>query len=633
MTKDNPLDHRVQELPCDDTQQHQQEQQNVFHIVLVDIEKTAIDKEVHCVEKPLGGVGDTKDDLRFVAISYRWGELQEQIVDTGLGYLASITSFALDDFYDLCRTIRSEPDLKSIKYVWVDAICVDQTNYERRKATIRQMSRIYENATSILAVPDLHKQHLINVSTTNADIIADFFEYRNYIYYLIQGNADALVRQDNAFLDDIDVPKDPMLRRLLTKYTHCFMEGFTHTCLTSRFETEVLVEELYGMHEVDATTTGKNQRQHVQTRYASIEGWLCRANKEEHHSRTWLDEVWTGKRDKYDTPILPWKHHIIKRNDIIRRIMVFLSDLIHDWSSRVWVISEYHMAKNKNNLKYWFLGLYMWGLPCFKFDFRIEIKSGDIVADDTLVDIQFHKTLIRQLKEKTFLEMMLNSKASKNEDRFYAILPHTKYKYKVNQVEHWEISSMVSVKLKLFEMMDVKDKLTLLYLSSGCCSDYEVRRPVLPSFATPATATTPVTTWAGEVDDLVQEKSPNFDLSKPSTITFNHCDYDGHLYYYLQVTPKKYSVLSKSYHYGVGRCVDLQKKVLCTHFKLDEHSLTIDFVRLSYFDENDEYKIYLAGSFAESIWTLGINVRCYMQNDNGWDCYDNDNPITVFNIF
>ncbi|ORZ04098.1 hypothetical protein BCR42DRAFT_289356, partial [Absidia repens] len=89
---------------------------------------------------------------KYVALSYRWGELHETLVDTGVGYTASITSFHLDDFYKLCYTMTLESDTKDIKYLWVDAICVDQNNPVRRKATIYQMSNIYDRATYILAV-------------------------------------------------------------------------------------------------------------------------------------------------------------------------------------------------------------------------------------------------------------------------------------------------------------------------------------------------------------------------------------------------------------------------------------------------------------------------------------------------
>ncbi|ORZ07429.1 hypothetical protein BCR42DRAFT_153273 [Absidia repens] len=127
-----------------------------FQVVLIDIKKAAEDNVIHCIETPLMGSGD----LKYVAISYRWGELHETTVDTQLGYLASITSFGLDSLFKLCRTMTKEVDLKNMDYVWVDAICVNQGDYEKRKATIYQMTNIYERANYVVAVPDLHLRHL-----------------------------------------------------------------------------------------------------------------------------------------------------------------------------------------------------------------------------------------------------------------------------------------------------------------------------------------------------------------------------------------------------------------------------------------------------------------------------------------
>ncbi|ORZ05592.1 hypothetical protein BCR42DRAFT_496600 [Absidia repens] len=119
-----------EETTADQVVKDQPTEENPFQVVLIDIKKAAKENVIHCIEKPLMGT----DDLKFVAISYRWGELQETTVDTQLGYLTSITSFDLDSFFLLCRTMTEEVHLKHMDYVWVDAICVDQTNDERRKA-------------------------------------------------------------------------------------------------------------------------------------------------------------------------------------------------------------------------------------------------------------------------------------------------------------------------------------------------------------------------------------------------------------------------------------------------------------------------------------------------------------------
>ncbi|ORY98311.1 hypothetical protein BCR42DRAFT_215898 [Absidia repens] len=194
-------------------------QRKPFQVVLVDIKKASYG-EIHCVKKTL-----EDDDLKFVALSYRWGELLETQIDTGVGYTATITSFHLIDFYQLCGKMTIESDTKHINYVWVDAICVDQSP-EKRKATIHQMSNIYDRATYILAVPDLHLAYLQDLSFKNDDIIEGSDKYAIYLYHLLHGHASQLDALDEAFLDKANVPKDPpALRQLLLKNTNHFAYG------------------------------------------------------------------------------------------------------------------------------------------------------------------------------------------------------------------------------------------------------------------------------------------------------------------------------------------------------------------------------------------------------------------------
>ncbi|CAO3601376.1 unnamed protein product [Absidia cylindrospora] len=197
-------------------------QEQPFHIVLIDLVQMFQARKIQCVEKPLEG-GDT--ELKFVALSYRWGEVQETALDIQLDYLATITSFDLDDLCHLCERIAQEPDLQSLNYVWVDAICVDQANYERRKATIHHMSAIYEKATYILAVPDLHKRHVQALSEAHFEALWYMEAHNDYIYHLLHQDTDQLDQLDHAFLTTIGVPDDPQLRHKLLK--HYFADGLT----------------------------------------------------------------------------------------------------------------------------------------------------------------------------------------------------------------------------------------------------------------------------------------------------------------------------------------------------------------------------------------------------------------------
>ncbi|CAO3637790.1 unnamed protein product [Cunninghamella blakesleeana] len=231
-------------------------------------------------------------DLNYIAISYRWGESNKQLVETP-DYTAHITSFDLYDLKRLCLYIIYEPDLCDIEYLWVDAISVDQQNHTRKKETILKMNQIYQKATYILTVPDLH--------------------WRSLSYQ-------------------------------------------------------------------------------------------------------------------------------------------FLAYLIRDWSNRAWVISEYHIAKEKYKkhgtpLKYCFICL---------FGFM----------------------------QQSHLDIILNSNAARNEDRFNAILPSwDKYNHLIKNrstISEWNITDMTSVRLKLYEIMDdLWDKATLLYI---CSKSFGIAI-ILPSFA------------------------------------------------------------------------------------------------------------------------------------------------------
>ncbi|ORZ07372.1 hypothetical protein BCR42DRAFT_426124 [Absidia repens] len=196
---------------------------------------------------------------------------------------------------------------------------------------------------------------------------------------------------------------------------------------------------------------------------------------------------------------------------------------------------------------------------------------------------------------------------------------------------------MLSVKLKLFEIMDTKDKLNLLFLTG--LTYISTNAPgILPTFAT----STMDMYEDGDLDDI--DHPLNFDLLSNSAITFHHCVHYSQRYHYLQLTPKTYSVLSKPYDGDVFRRTNprIQIDILCSHFRLDEHSSDFDVVRIGYTRENglspkerqdsSRIALCLAGSFLENKWILGFEDYCF-EESLSWDDYNNDNAITVFNIY
>ncbi|CAO3601412.1 unnamed protein product [Absidia cylindrospora] len=568
MTKSNPEEQFSTELSEENSQQQP------FQIVLVDIKEAARNDRIRCVKKPLEG---NPEELAYVALSYRWGELQETLIDTKVGYIASLTSFALRDFCSLCYTMTMETDLRHINYVWVDAICVDQTNAKRRKETIYKMSKIYERASYILAVPDLQLQFLKDTGTKAGDIISQTRNFEMDIYHLLHGNIEEVKAYEKIFLDDLNVPKDPALRQLLTQHTDHFVHGFMYykehndeyedvKALDHIYETSqtATMDHLIDCNDDQAEedmATGKTGSFKGLHHCTLADCPLELFNKDQEFWRYGTYSRWSRLYD------CQWQRRIIERSTIIRQSMEFLLDLINDWSSRVWVISEYSIAKKKNNLKYWFIQLAEWGgdqaCSFFKFDFDNPLFSSTLSTNLYSMELnidftrmyssnpvftRFHCTMIRQLKQKSFLEMMLASKATKNEDRFYSILPLSEYNdkhFNKTEMDQWNINTMLSVKLQLYKMMNTEDKLNLLLWS---VDPYQsMMHKIRPTFAT-STLRSPY----ARIDYLAYHKVDlpcNFDLTDDSSaITLHRVDKDDddedkdlHRYY-LSLKPMEYYV-------------------------------------------------------------------------------------------
>ncbi|CAO3593802.1 unnamed protein product [Absidia cylindrospora] len=634
----------IHSSPRDIYQRHAQ-QQNPFEIVLVDIEAAAQNKRIQCVKLAL-------EDVTFVTLSYRWGELQEKMVDTQVGYNASITSFALDDFFQLCLMMTMEKDIKAIKYVWVDAICVDQ-HPARRKQTIYRMSDIYERATYILAVPDLHAAYLKSTITTSDDIIKGSARYGQDLYHLIHGNSHQLKAIEEQFLDTIGVPRDPALRTLLFEYTDYFAKGLMNDTPHCAF-----YNDLETLHHIYETSQASARGLPALARRGG--GPHNDALKELHHCKettcpllafeTHDDEANCSrmrrrerKNKKYDQEC---QRTIMERSQCIRQTMVFLTDLIKDWSSRVWVISEYSIAKKKNNLKYWFTQI-KWSLETsadmsaftfFKFTFDTLPFSSDEPTyhlsgkASNPVYPTFHSTMTRQLNQQSFLEMILLSKASRHEDRFFAILPQTVYKYvfyNKNYVDQWKIGHLLSVKLKLYEIMNIKDKWTLLFWSS------DIQRGHQLTFPTFATTTLP----ALNVDpDLLTRYPSNFDLTDASSIMLLYDPTDDEDVAFLSVKPLSYYVNDRFDIRGPAGISLEQEHALFKHLAIDPHG-RLDYVCIPALNiyTQDQYPgvfcwLCLIGSFTSNKWVLHRKTRLllaetvvglfrYVSNRDDYTCF------------
>ncbi|CAO3637659.1 unnamed protein product [Cunninghamella blakesleeana] len=412
------------------------EEEKVFDLVLVDIKEvsTTGNRVIKCTKKNM-----YDPNLKYIAISYRWGELKEQLVETP-DYTAHITSFDLFHLILLCSFIKKEPKLKEMDYLWVDAISVDQQNKEGKKETILKMNQIYKKASYILAVPDLHLTYLLKHPENSEISNLIYFKYKKTIYEEIF-NSKLLSTDDTIN----NVTKSSIINPIQHRYTHNDDEQY--------LSLQPLTNE---------TFIKKMKALEIEIEALKIE---IKENK--------------SKQEKDET----------------KRIYRYLAYLIGDWSNRAWVISEYHIAKQKYKqhgtpLMYIFISFFNYDLhqqPFFSYHFNDDDDDDDekneILSCENVNNAKtFHQFLKTRFMQRSHLEMILSSNATRNEDRFNAILPSwNKYKHLIKNVSEWDTTDMTSVRLKLYEIMnddDLWEKAKLLHACSDDCPEI-----IIPSFA------------------------------------------------------------------------------------------------------------------------------------------------------
>ncbi|CAO3638111.1 unnamed protein product [Cunninghamella blakesleeana] len=432
----------------------EEEEEKVFKIVLVDIDKSRNDG-ISCVKKNI-----YDPDLKYIAISYRWGELNEQQVETP-DYTAHITSFDLKDLMGVCDRIKYEPSLKKIRYLWIDAISVDQQDHERKKETIIKMNRIYKKASYILAIPDLHYKYLLK-NTANKEVLNLIRKYSETIYKEIFNNNHSA---NSSINNDMNSSKfSPTQQEQQQQYINMGDQYSFIRKLTSK----KLIKKNKALKVENETLKLENEEYKVENKALKME----------------MEE-----------------NKLKQEKDELKKAYQFLAYLIEDWSNRAWVISEYHIAKEKYKihgtpLKYEFISLFAYE-PFFSYHFdddnndqqqcTTNNENGDVKNNNVLTydDVDDPKTFNQFVKERfmqrSHLEMILNSNATRNEDRFNAIVPSWKgYKHLIRNISEWNITDMTSVRLKLYEIMNLREKATLLY---ACSPEYtDSYRIILPTF-------------------------------------------------------------------------------------------------------------------------------------------------------
>ncbi|ORZ08218.1 hypothetical protein BCR42DRAFT_425472, partial [Absidia repens] len=528
------------------------------------------------------------------ALSYRWGELDEQIVAATDDYHARIVSFQLDDFFKLCEAMQHEPNLQHIEYVWVDALCVDQENVEKRKATIYHMNHIYLQAKAVIAVPDLHAAHISATTSANRDAMNLVKKYSRYLYYLLDkspGAQQSLDEMDNTWMDSLGMPKLDLYRRdfmnsnnTITTSSQSNDRNDDNPCIIQQMMT--LMHQRYSEDKADH---GDQLQYRLMVELQRLE--------------------WQRQRLECQRQRLEWQRHLEQRKTEITQSMKFLQSIMEDWSNRTWVISEYHLARRRRGtLKFWYNQLScpeLNGYPFFEYNFDNYAKPQPVYSDHPIflqmlqqhhrkdykrqmaeLTNEFYDSMRRQLTSRTVLELILQSKASRNEDRFYSIIPLApKYRHYLkdkHSVSSLGISDMLSVRLRLLKWLDTKDKLNLLFCAQNPITSKTVA--LLPTFATQLK-----TIKRGLLQLITEHRDPNFDYDNPDCVRLTRGDGDSNLNV-LWLCPKAYYIrcprrsVERSFYdeIGGGRRDDVTNK-FWKDVGLDPTKDTLDAVSIPLF--------------------------------------------------
>ncbi|KAI8078885.1 uncharacterized protein BX664DRAFT_362434 [Halteromyces radiatus] len=502
----------------------------IFDLVLVDMVASYKTQRLVCVKRNMYQAGSS---YKYVCVSYRWGEYNEQIALTP-DYNAHVTSFGISDLINLCTQILYWNYQEHVKehgiddeeedddddddddycdgrprFLWVDAISVDQMDHSHKKTTVHRMKEIYARAEMIIAVPDLHIAYLLKDPNSREYIITLTKNgkrvHRHITLQCMNKESDDNeddIKNDQVGQENIDV-QEQKSQDESNRGTHKhrgFRQFFKDTIRQSRLATSghdgnkgitenniqdpVIDDDV--LFKSDDEKGGDTQKKDDDDGKTTP---TCNTDKESDHdhqkNQSCLCDVGMSQIEKED----------------YNRALTYLKHVVDDWANRVWVISECSIGR-RSKMKLWFLSI--------GYYLRIADRPSQLLD---LFNEERPTIFDQPLKERSFLDMMLNSNATRNEDRFYAILPLFK-EFKPfadnHDISNWGITDMLSVRLQLFRMVNFQEKLAILLSCTIINFSSDV---ILPSFASNynhyffnvATGLSYKTAWLKDIELLKDE--------------------------------------------------------------------------------------------------------------------------------
>jgi hypothetical protein len=92
----------------------------------------------------------TSTDAEYVCLSYVWGEAWESAAPSKWILLNGQRQKVRLNLWDFLMAARDLPELRAC-WIWIDALCIDQSNTLERQHQVQQMGRIYSKAKSVIS--------------------------------------------------------------------------------------------------------------------------------------------------------------------------------------------------------------------------------------------------------------------------------------------------------------------------------------------------------------------------------------------------------------------------------------------------------------------------------------------------
>ncbi|KAF7529955.1 hypothetical protein G7054_g9713 [Neopestalotiopsis clavispora] len=87
-------------------------------------------------------------DIQYDALSYTWGDLKDK--DEQLVYIGEDASSSSPVTHNCLNALKALRQGESPRFLWIDALCINQADLKERTHQVRNMARIYASASSTI---------------------------------------------------------------------------------------------------------------------------------------------------------------------------------------------------------------------------------------------------------------------------------------------------------------------------------------------------------------------------------------------------------------------------------------------------------------------------------------------------